>query len=256
MMKGQHRTNWKISLPTLLVVMLMTFAWSAGAQQQFISEGKIEYERKTNQHAFLDENNMWDEMAKKDLPKFVTYYQDLYFKGNRTLYRVGREPDQVQRKSWSVLDPDEVIASNLDSGSAISQKSFFMDTYLISDSIRRIDWKISPEIRKIAGFDCRKATGKVLDSIVVIAFYTDEIVTSGGPESFAGLPGMILGIAIPRMHTTWYATKLELVPVKESELTAPKKGKKYKGPEFRHDLHDLLKNWGDEAQKMVWQLEL
>jgi len=64
MMKGQHRTNWKISLPTLLVVMLMTFAWSAGAQQQFISEGKIEYERKTNQHAFLDENNMWDEMAK------------------------------------------------------------------------------------------------------------------------------------------------------------------------------------------------
>jgi len=64
MMKGQHRTYRKISLPTLLVVLLMPFAWSAGAQQQFISEGKIEYERKTNQHAFLDENNMWDEMAK------------------------------------------------------------------------------------------------------------------------------------------------------------------------------------------------
>jgi hypothetical protein len=46
------------------------------------------------------------------------------------------------------------------------------------------------------------------------------------------------------------------MPVKESDLAPPRKGKKYKGPEFRHDLHDLLKNWGDEAQKMVWQLEL
>ena len=50
----------------------------------------------------------------------------------------------------------------------------------------------------------------VMDSIVVIAFYTDEILTSGGPESFNGLPGMIMGLAIPRLHTTWYATKLAL----------------------------------------------
>jgi hypothetical protein len=89
MMKGLHRTNRKISLPTLLAVVLISFALSADAQQQFISEGKIEYERKTNQHAFLDENNMWDEMAKKDLPKFVTYYQDLYFKGNRNFISRG-----------------------------------------------------------------------------------------------------------------------------------------------------------------------
>ena len=79
------------------------------AQQQFIAEGKIEYERKTNQHALLDDNNVWDEMQKKNLPKFVTYYQDLYFKNNRTLFRAGRETDQIQRKSWSVLDADDVI---------------------------------------------------------------------------------------------------------------------------------------------------
>jgi len=250
-MKKLHNIFQKAFAGSLLLVAL-----SATAQQQFIVEGKIEFERKTNQHAFLDENNMWDEMAKKDLPKFVTYYQDLYFKGNRTLYRVGREPDQVQRKSWSVLDPDEVIASNLDSGSAISQKSFFMDTYLVSDYIRKIDWKISPEIRKIAGFDCRKATGKVLDSIVVIAFYTDEIVTSGGPESFTGLPGMILGIAIPRMHTTWYATKLSLVEVTDKDLVAPKKGKKMTGAVYSAEVKNILKRWGDEAVKRTYQFLL
>jgi len=234
----------------------LVLPFQSHAQQQFIVEGKIEYERKTNQHALMDDNNVWDEMAKKNLPKFVTYYQDLYFKNNRTLFKAGRETDQIQRKSWSVLDADDIIASNLDSSFAISQKNFFGEYYLISDSIRNIQWKISPEIRKIAGFDCRKATGRVLDSIVVIAFYTDEILTQGGPESFAGLPGMILGVAIPRMHTTWYATKLELIPVKETDLLAPKKGKKYKGPEFRKDLRNLMKNWDENSQKLEWQLVL
>ncbi len=130
------------------------------------------------------------------------------------------------------------------------------DTYLITDTIRKVDWKISTEIRKIAGFDCRKAVGKVMDSIIVIAFYTDEILATGGPESFAGLPGMILGIAIPRMHTTWYATKLQLVDIPSNELAAPKKGKKYAGPNFRNQLTTILKNWGDEGVRMKWQMML
>jgi GLPGLI family protein len=31
-----------------------------------------------------------------------------------------------------------------------------------------------------------------MDSVFIVAFYTDQIVTSGGPESFNELPGMIL----------------------------------------------------------------
>ncbi len=92
------------------------------------------------------------------------------------------------------------ILTKLDSGTSVTQKHVFNEMFLISDSIRKINWKITPEIRKINGFDCRKAVGRVFDSIVVIAFYTDEIVPSGGPECFTGLPGMILGVAIPRMH--------------------------------------------------------
>ena len=122
--------------------------------------------------------------------------------------------------------------------------------------MRKVDWKIGTEIRKIAGFDCRKAVGKIMDSIIVIAFYTDEIVPNAGPESFAGLPGMILGIAIPKMHTTWYATKLQLVEVNANELANPKKGKKFAGKVFRSQLKDILKSWGDEGARMQWQLML
>lgn len=199
---------------------------STTVSSQFITKGKIEFERKTNQHAFMDENNSWDAMAKKNLPKFVTYYFDLSFENARLLYKPGRDADVQKQKYWGVFDADNIILTKLDSNTSVTQKSIYGDTYLIRDSIRKTNWKITTEMRKIAGFDCRKAVGRVMDSIVVIAFYTDEITPSGGPESFAGLPGMILGIAIPRMHTTWYATKLELTDIKRDELAEPKKGKK------------------------------
>ena len=109
---------------------------------------------------------------------------------------------------------------------------------------------------KIAGFDCRKAVGKVMDSIIVIAFYTDEIVPSGGPESFAGLPGMILGVAIPRMHTTWYATKLQLAELTPTDLAVPKKGKKLAGADFQSQLDVILKRWGDRGSRIRWQMLL
>lgn len=248
--------NLKIIMLVLLAgVNACSFA-QAGGVPQFISKGKIEYERKTNQHAFMDENNPWDAMMKKNLPKFVTYYFELDFDKSHSIYKPGREPEIRQNKYWGIFDADNIISTNLDSNMSITQKSIYGDTYLISDTVRKVDWKISTEIRKIAGFDCRKAVGKVMDSIIVIAFYTDEILATGGPESFAGLPGMILGVAIPRMHTTWYATKLQLLDVSANDLAAPKKGKKYAGNDFRSKLTEILKGWGPDGVRRQWQMML
>jgi GLPGLI family protein len=60
-----------------------------------------------------------------------------------------------------------------------------------------------------------------MDSIYVVAFYTDQIPVSGGPESFTGLPGMILGVALPYEHITWFATKVSEIPVDPKSLTLP-----------------------------------
>jgi GLPGLI family protein len=234
-----------------LLLLITTVSYS---QTKFVTAGKIEFERKTNQHALMVGDGPWVEMAKKNSPKFVTFYYDLYFKDGKSLYKTGREPDTKQNKFF--LDPENIVATNLDSGTAVTQKSVASEIFLVSDSLRKIDWKIASEIRKIAGFDCRKAVGRVMDSIVVIAFYTDEIIPAGGPESFTGLPGMILGLAIPRMHTTWYATKLQLLEITDKDLAMPKKGKKYSGPAFRADVKNLLKNWGDEAKQLEWQIML
>jgi GLPGLI family protein len=62
-----------------------------------------------------------------------------------------------------------------------------------------------------------------------VAFYSPEIIPQSGPEFFSGLPGMILGLAIPRYYTTWFATKIEIANIDESKIVPPvvKKSKQY-----------------------------
>ncbi len=86
----------------------------------------------------------------------------------------------------------------------------FEETFLIEDSLLKIKWKLTPDTRTIAGYECRKAVGILSDTITLFTFYTDELMITGGPEGIHGLPGMILGIGIPRLHTTWFATKVEI----------------------------------------------
>jgi len=210
------------------------------AKGQFITSGKIEFERRTNQHSMLEDEDMWDEMMKENMPKFAITYYDLIFDENKSLYQLGREPAD-KRVHWALNYITNIVYKDLQLSTITTQKNIFGSDYLISDSIPHTEWKITNEPRTIAGFECRKAVCRIFDSIVVIAFYTDEIIPSNGPESFGGLPGMILGLAIPKLHTTWYATKLELVNQPPKSIVAPKDGKKYSIPQFRNEMDQLIK---------------
>jgi len=85
----------------------------------------------------------------------------------------------------------------------------------------------------------------MMDSIYVVAFYTIAIPVSGGPESFSGLPGMILGVALPHENITWFATKVNDKPV--PSLKVPAKGKVVTNKELRATLSSVVKNWGKEG---------
>jgi hypothetical protein len=47
---------------------------------------------------------------------------------------------------------------------------------------------------------------------------------------------MILGMAIPRFNTTWWATKVELANINEADIEAPLKGKKLKLAAFTDEV--------------------
>jgi GLPGLI family protein len=228
---------------------------------RFVTEGTIDYEKKVNMFALLKKNlanigeNAFYQQAfdayKKNQPQFKVLKSTLKFSNNQTLFSpvvskeastggfFGNEPSANQYNT---------IFTDLSAGTTTSQKAVYEETFLVKDSTRKITWKITDEMREIAGYNCRRANAIMLDSIYVVAFYTDQIPVSGGPESFSGLPGMILGVALPHENITWFATKVNDVPVGAQLVAAPTKGKAMNFPAFKSYITTALKDWGNYAK--------
>jgi len=218
-------------MPRLIALFFLALITTGATRAQntvFLSQGKIEFEKTINMYARLsaDDDGEWVDLLKKMSSHFKKSYYDLYFNHNKSLYRPGRTTDDKDNMWIQPPAQDNIVYSDLDKDQGTSQKNIFDQVFLIQDTLRQIKWKITTETRTVAGFNCRRANAIIMDSIYVVAFYTDEILTSSGPESFTGLPGMILGISLPHEHISWFATKVEAVPVTETQLAPPIKGKK------------------------------
>jgi len=234
-----------------LFCLLLTAVQIKAQNTIFLAEGKIEFEKRVNQYALMEEGDTWSDLQKKTMPKFKTTYFDLLFSKNKTIYQPGRENPDNNKMMWGGegVAQENVVYTELDSARSISQKKVFETMFLIQDSTRRIQWKITDETRAIAGFQCRRANALIMDSIYVVAFYTDDIITPGGPESFTGLPGMILGVSLPHQHVTWFATKVAARPLTAAELKTPTRGKKVTNASLRESLNDVMKDWGKYKQR-------
>ena len=241
----------------LFVFLLITAA--SQAQATFISSGKITFERKIAQYTLMEsmqsEEGMdasWTEELKKVYPKFVTDNYTLEFNVNQTHYKLEKEnADNKYMIFGAKPSENDFIIHNFTNESTIARKSVFENEYFVKDSLPKFNWKITGELRDIAGFECKKAVAKICDSVVVVAFYTDQILVKGGPESFNGLPGMILGLAIPRLSETIYATKLELT---NPEIPTPSQGKSkvVKRVQISADLKKGLEQWGKFGKVISW----
>ena len=235
------------------ISLILFYGSDAQVRPDFINSGKVEYERKINVHASIEGD--FAEEFKKRIPQYKTEYFNFEFANNRSIYKPGRESsDKVG--FFTSPGSDNEIYTDLSTKRYTAMKQVFDKTYLIEDSTRKCTWKISNEIRMISGYNCRKATTIIMDSVFVVAFYCDQIIMSGGPESFSGLPGLILGLVIPRLHTTWYATKVEPLYAKEAHLSPPVKGKKINNTDLLKILKTSLKDWGKYGERNIWSIML
>ena len=237
-----------------IILILAVVTHSSSSSQfysGFIANAKIEYERKINIYASLEGD--FAEELKKRIAQYKTDYFDLEFSGSKSIYKPGKEsPDRAS--FFSGPSSDNEVFADLEVGIYVAKKQVFDKSYLIIDSLRKVTWKLTNEIRTVAGFNCRKATAVIMDSVFIVAFYTDQIMISSGPESFGGLPGLILGLVVPRLHTTWYATKVDVQPINETHLIAPSKGKKTNYAELLKILQSSLKDWGKYGQRNIWSI--
>jgi GLPGLI family protein len=244
----------KITLITA-ASLLLTANFLCAQQARFTLSGSIEFEKTVNMFAIIKKgiNTNTDVMGaqvfdqyKKTQPQFKKLNSTLVFGDNKTLF-VPMVKEDGQRKlgdNIPITTQFNLIYTDLTNLTSVTQKNVYEEIFLVKDSIRKINWKITDEIRVIAGYTCRRANAVVMDSVYVVAFYTNKIPVSGGPESFTGLPGMILGLALPHENVTWFATKVtdETIPI--NTITPPDKGTLVNNKELYDILKEVMKSRG------------
>lgn len=232
-------------------VLLMLFLFGKDAAAQFTFNGKISYERKVNMHKLWGDNE-WMEEWKDKVPKFQVHNFEMNFTTDNSYYKPGKEADNAKLGWGAPPGIENEVFMDFKTNTVTANKQIYEQKFLVQDSMRKLKWRITEEFRIIAGYKCRKAVTRICDSVYIVAFYADDIPVSGGPEQFGGLPGMILELAVPRLYTTWVATDVAVVTVKNPEEAPFSKGKKITRQELTGLLQKSLKDWGKYAAKNIW----
>jgi GLPGLI family protein len=225
-----------------LIIILLSNCFLYAQHARFVTSGKIEFEKTINMYAVKRQvvGNNPSIQEQQDYDQYKTTHAQFKKMNSTLIFGDGK----------SLFTPEESIDNNLSFGQDVMgmqfntiyndmtshlttiQKNIYGSQFLLKDTTRKIKWKITGETRDIAGYTCRRANGVISDSIYVVAFYTDKIRVGSGPESFNGLPGIILGVVLPHENVTWYATKITDMAIAPATIIPPKKGK-------------VLTTWGD-----------
>ncbi|MFA7687331.1 MAG: GLPGLI family protein [Moheibacter sp.] len=101
--------------------------------------------------------------------------------------------------------------------------------YILRDSIRQYDWKITRESKEILGYEVRKAEAVVDSTKALTAWYAPKLVYKNGPAEFGSLPGLILQLEETKdsedEKATQIYTAISLKIVDEKKpIQFPKKG--------------------------------
>jgi len=166
-----------------------------------VKEGKIIYERKTNMYKRLPPEN---ENMKAMLPEFNIGKQQLLFSGDESVFSSVPEEEDIRDHAG---EEGGRINIRMNSGSNETYKNYATEKiielrelgpkkYIIEDTLKKLAWKLSDDTAMIKGYICKKAITKNKQGDNIIAWYTEEIGTTSGPEQFGGLPGLILKMDI------------------------------------------------------------
>lgn len=237
----------------IIKLFLYLFVGSTTFAQQLHLSGVVMFERKENMHKQFTGTGAWQDEVKDKMPKYRTDEFSLSFNNQQSLYKQTKEESNAFANWWRVAASNTVY-KNLQQQKAVSIKEIYDESYVIEDSIPLYTWRYHGDYRKIAGYNCRKAATIINDSLYVIAFYTDEIPVSTGPESFGGLPGLILGIVIPKLNITCFATQVQTKSLQPDAFNYKKpKSKPVTMQQFITGVLDATKKWGEYATKVYYK---
>lgn len=235
------------------VIVALGLVVRVNAQPTFLENVSIDFVKTVAVWPLIKEVDLrWFEQGKDRMPKETVSYFNFTSDGQKSVFKRTKEAEIPRGMWYTPFADNNVVYNDYTTGTSISQKPIYEETYLVQDSLVNVKWKLTSDTRMIAGFECRKAVGILYDTVAVFAFYTDEILVNGGPEGINGLPGMILGMGVPRLHATWFATSVRIADDKQLKALAPAtKGKKTTRAAMLESLTKAMKDWESWGQKMI-----
>ena len=248
----------------LLIASAMLIAIPILAQ---VKEGKIVYERTMQlQIRINDDNPAFQNMIPKERKdKF-----ELFFTEGKSLWQGVEDDGQSDETSFGdsgggmrmvirMPGNDDIAFHNITESKKVDQRELGGKSYIIADSIKKMSWKVAGETKVVLGHNCMKATTqrmqesfrmsvdngeakreKVMDTMNIVAWFTNEIPGSFGPDTYQGqLPGTILEIDVNNGRTSFKA--IEISPKADvAKIKEPSKGKKVTAEEFAKEREKLM----------------
>lgn len=181
---------------------------------QYISSGKITYERRTNLEKRFTDQRM--RRMINDANKIKNEAFTLTFCDSISVFKPVPVETSDDMTSW--MTTKNSYLQNLNSNRQISLLSLFGQVIYVNDSLPVRNWKITDNKRTIAGYECRKAIYQKNDSTRIYAWYSPALIPSVGPEGFCGLPGTILGVATEDGGVIYFAKKVDVAQPASSEF--------------------------------------
>jgi len=234
-----------------IVAFILLFLTSLSYGQVY--EGKIVYERRTNLEKRYkgQEMNRW---MKGDMKKPKIDMFELHFNDSSSVF-VPIESDMPDEREWSTMK--NLSYQNLKTQQRKQEFSFWGTKVLLEDSLRQRAWRITESSRNIAGYNCKQAIWEANDTTRIYAWYAEELVSSTGPETFNGLPGVILGLATEDGGVVYFAKEVTPMKVAIAENIPTGKPKEwYNEEDLRALVLDRFSSWGSSVTRMVDDLFL
>ena len=251
-----------------LLIAAVALTFSAGAQTK---EGRVVYERTTqmNNVRFGGGNVPPEIQAQIDrMPKSRTDQFELLFTPEHSLYQflpnaAAEEGNNTFAGGGMVIQmrtagANDVIYTNHNTSTRVEQREMFDKGFVVTDTVAKLQWKLSEETKTILNYTARKATAThivtrprvtmengemkrevVTDTVPVVAWFTTEIPVPTGPNFQGQLPGLILELDVNKGQTVTKA--VEFSPrVSANKIKEPRDGKRITAAEFATEREKMM----------------
>ncbi len=156
---------------------------------------------------------VYKEKSKKNLKKELD--EKLIINGSKSFFIIekkvfatkekkGVEETRVEKKGV----PKQVYFKDFKTNTLVIQVGEKEDVFTVQNDLRKYNWQLKDETKKIEKYNCKKATTQTKWGEVV-AWYTDEFSIIGAPRDYDGLPGLV--VYLENSSATYELKKVNLL---------------------------------------------